>query len=225
MSGHEQLFLPDSRVEELLVICEMERGEASRFVIPYTLQKHQVPFQEPTILYKSICLGAELLGFLILVPDPDGLSVEFRRIVVSRPGHGIGKRAVEMVSEFCRHDLGRKRAWLDVFETNHRARQVYERCGYQRFGSSGHQERTLLLYELTGQGLAAALARHSRPGLAGRSFGPNADEFVRCPFVARRLGSPGPFGPAWTRLDGWAVGDVPSTSANGTIHRPGDTAS
>ena len=94
MSGIEKLLLRDSRVEELLTVREMEHGEASDFIIPYALQTHREEFRKLTILYKSICQGKELVGFLILTLDPDGSSVELRRIVVSRPGHGIGKRAL-----------------------------------------------------------------------------------------------------------------------------------
>ena len=52
-----------------------------------------------------------------------------------------------MVDQICRSEFGRLRVWLDVFETNLRARHVYEQCGYQRFGESEHEGRRLLLYE------------------------------------------------------------------------------
>jgi diamine N-acetyltransferase len=86
---------------------------------------------------------------LILVLDSDNRSVELRRIVVTEKGHGYGKRVVSMVDEICRKELGRIRVWLDVFETNERARHVYEECGYRCFGRSEHEGKTLLLYEKT----------------------------------------------------------------------------
>lgn len=145
----ETITLRDTKVEELAAICKMEQGDARNFILPYSLERHQKEFAEPTVVYKSICRADELVGFIILVLDPDDVSVEFRRIVISEPGRGIGKLAVEMVRNVCRNELGRTRLWLDVFATNERARHVYEQCSYRRFGASEHQGRTLLLYERT----------------------------------------------------------------------------
>lgn len=110
-------------------------------------ERHQEEFAKPSVVYKSIRHGERLVGFVILVLDPDGVSVEFRRVVVSEPNRGIGKRAIELVRDICRQELGRTRIWLDVFESNERAKHVYEQAGYSGFGASKHQGRVLLLYE------------------------------------------------------------------------------
>jgi len=144
---HQELALRDTKREELEWICAMEQGEAKQFIIPYPLERHLLELSKPDVVYKTIWQADEPVGFVMLVLDPDGRSVEFRRIVVSKPGHGYGKRVVRMVDEVCRNALGRSRVWLDVFETNARARHVYERCGYRRFGSGEHGGRALLLYE------------------------------------------------------------------------------
>jgi len=147
MLTDEAITLRDTRAEELPAICEMEQGEARNFIIPYSLERHREEFGKPAVVYKSIYRADRLIGFVMLVLDPDGRSVEFRRIVVSEPGRGIGKRAIEMVRDRCRNELGRTRLWLDVFETNECARYVYEKSGYRRFGASEHEGRMLLLYE------------------------------------------------------------------------------
>ena len=143
----ETITLHDTRADELRAVYDMEQGEARSFIVPYTLERHQEEFAKPAVTYKSIRRGEEVVGFVILALDPDGVSIEFRRIVVSVPGHGIGKAAVELVRELCKWELGRERVWLDVFESNERARHVYEKCGYSRFGSADHGGRLLLLYE------------------------------------------------------------------------------
>lgn len=143
----KELVLRDTEREDLARISEMEQGEAQKFILAYSLEQHQTEFAKREVVYKSIWLRDELVGFLILVLDPDGRSVEFRRVVISKPGHGYGKRVVGKIDELCRSELGRSRIWLDVFETNARARHVYERCGYRCFGESEHAGRTLLLYE------------------------------------------------------------------------------
>lgn len=145
----EGIALIDTDLRELPAIYEMEQGEARHFIFQYSLERHREEFAKPAVVYKSIRRGENLVGFVILALDPDGLSVEFRRIVVSEPGRGVGKRAVELVRDVCRHELGRTRIWLDVFEANERAKRIYEKAGYSRFGASEHEGRTLLLYETT----------------------------------------------------------------------------
>jgi len=143
----EAVTLRDIGFEELPAILDMEQGQARDFVIPYTLRRHREEFAKPDVVYKAVCQGKRLVGFVILALDPDGRSVEFRRIVVSETGCGIGRRAVGLVRELCKRELGRRRVWLDVFESNERARHVYEKCGYSRFGAAEHDGRKLLLYE------------------------------------------------------------------------------
>lgn len=149
MPPSDRILIRATESDELERICEMERGDARRFIITYSLARHRAELKRPNVLYKSIWKDSELVGFLILVLDPDNRSVEFRRIVISMPGRGYGKVAVRMVEDLCRHEIGRERLWLDVFETNERARHVYERSGYKPFGTSMHEGRALLLYEKT----------------------------------------------------------------------------
>lgn len=144
---NQELTVRDTKREELERIYEMERGEARNFVISYSLDRHRTEFANPEVVYKSVVRNGQHIGFLILVLDSDDQSVEFRRIVVSEPGRGYGKRVVSMVDAICRAELGRVRVWLDVFEENERARHLYEHCGYQRFGESEREGRRLLLYE------------------------------------------------------------------------------
>ena len=106
MLGDKTLTLRDTEVKELARIVEMEQCEASAFVIPYSLERHRKEFAKQEVVYKSIYRAVQLIGFLILVLDTDGQSVEFRRIVIIEPGHGYGKGAVRMVDELCRNELG-----------------------------------------------------------------------------------------------------------------------
>jgi diamine N-acetyltransferase len=149
MVKNHKLILSDTKTEELIHICKMEQGDAHQFIIPYTLEQHHHKIQSPDVIYKSIWRDLEMIGFLILALDPDGQSVEFRRIVISQPGQGYGKKIIKMIEDICRNELRRSRVWLDVFETNARARHVYIRCGYKQFGQSEYKGKTLLLYEKT----------------------------------------------------------------------------
>ncbi|MGE0058322.1 MAG: GNAT family N-acetyltransferase [Dehalococcoidia bacterium] len=141
-----ELTLRNTTSHELAAIAVMEQGEAAATILPASAEQHREDFVRPDVLYESLVRDHELLGFVILVLDPDGLSLEMRRIVVAAPGHGNGTRAVRLVDDVARAH-GRERIWLDVFEENARARHVYENCGYSVFGDTELNGRRLLLYE------------------------------------------------------------------------------
>jgi diamine N-acetyltransferase len=138
--------LRDTLVDELPRIAALEVTHGGGFILSYPLERHHREFARPDTLYNTVYCNGDFVGFVILVLDPDGHSIEFRRIVIAESGKGLGKAVVHMVSDLARR-LGRARAWLDVFENNARARHVYEQCGYRQFGRSTYAGRDLLLYE------------------------------------------------------------------------------
>ena len=137
-----------SHEQQLLLFERMEQASDTRdFVIPYSLEAHREHFSRSDIVYLSVLSEGRLAGFVILVLDPDGVSMEFRRIVVAEKGKGIGQMAISEVEAFCSHELGRTRIWLDVFQHNARGRHIYEKLGYRLFGTRFVDEKLLLLYE------------------------------------------------------------------------------
>ena len=146
MNAGDALVLRDTTFDELDAIASMEQGDASTTILPASVEQHREDFSRPDVIYKCIEQRGEVLGFVILVLDPDGLSLELKRIVVARPGRGYGTQAVRQVDAVAR-GLDRDRIWLDVFEGNERARHVYEVCGYSVFGDTELNGRRLLLYE------------------------------------------------------------------------------
>lgn len=128
----------------------MEQLEESRhYVLPYSLSRHRLEFARDEIVYLSICDAENLAGFFILALDPDQNSIEFRRVVVARPGAGTGQSAIPAMEAYCRDQLKRNRVWLDVFDFNRRGRHVYEKLGYQLFDSRDHDGKKLLYYQKT----------------------------------------------------------------------------
>ncbi|XKE47486.1 GNAT family N-acetyltransferase [Halomonas organivorans] len=74
----------------------------------------------------------EPVGYVIL----QGLASQeremlLRRIVITRKGQGIGRRAVEAVIRLCFDTLGFRRLWLEVDADNTGARRLYERLGFR----------------------------------------------------------------------------------------------
>ena len=82
------LSIADACRDELVRFCEMEgESDTASFIISHSLETHQDQFDKTEVRYKSIYSNADrLVGFMILVLEPDHRSVEFRRIVVSERG-------------------------------------------------------------------------------------------------------------------------------------------
>lgn len=133
---------------EILSFANMEATQGTaEFIIPYALGKHYAELSKPEVQYFAILADESLVGFMILVLDPDGVSVEFRRIVVATKGKGIGQAVIPAIEGYCKEQLARHRIWLDVFEFNQRGRHIYEKLGYERFGQGKHRDQVLVLYE------------------------------------------------------------------------------
>jgi RimJ/RimL family protein N-acetyltransferase len=145
------IVVDDTKHDEIPAIMRMESDEdAADFVTQFSAERHGRDFRDPDIVYKSIYdENHSLIGFIILVLDPDVSSVELRRIVVTPKGRGYGQRAIALADCVCRDEIGRHRIWLDVFELNVRARRVYEHSGYRQFGTAEQGGKPLLLYEKT----------------------------------------------------------------------------
>ena len=143
------ITIDDTRQDEIPAIVAMESHEdAAEFVTQFPAERHKRDLRDPGVVYKSIyderCV---LIGFIILVLDPDGSSIELRRIVVKPKGKGYGQRAMALIDHICRDEIGRHRIWLDVFEFNPRAMRAYELSGYRQFGTGELDGKRLLLFE------------------------------------------------------------------------------
>lgn len=142
------VVLERASTEDASDFAALERDRDVRpFILPYDVVRHRRTMAEPDVVYLRILDQDGLAGFIILVLDRDGSSIEFRRVVVSKPGRGIGQEAIAQMERYAVEVLHRSRVWLDVFEENERARHLYEKLGYSRFGTSVDGERRLLLYE------------------------------------------------------------------------------
>lgn len=134
--------------QDLVAFARMERSlEARDFVSQDSHREHLARFVRPEVVYLGILSDGRLSGFAMLVLEADGVSVEFRRVVVAAPDAGIGQRAFPEMEAFCRGTLGRRRVWLDVFEDNPRGRHVYAKLGYKRFDSGTLRGRPLYYLE------------------------------------------------------------------------------
>lgn len=145
----KNIRLDDASFDQLPMFAKMEAdSDTAKFVTGYSLARHQEEFRKPTVIYKSIMTEhEELVGFVILAKDEDPDAIEFRRIVVSNKGKGIGRAAVRQIDRICTEELDISRIWLDVFEINDRAKNLYESCGYKEFSEADPKSGRLLIYQ------------------------------------------------------------------------------
>lgn len=139
--------LRKSLKEELPAFVAMESSiENSEFIIPYGLEKHLSEMNNKDVLYLSIYSDDELQGFFILGVG-NKHEIEFRRIIVSSKGQGIGQASIALMEVYCQEHFGCKRIWLDVFSFNEKGQHIYKKLGYKQFGDDVYDDKQLLLFE------------------------------------------------------------------------------
>lgn len=153
-----QISLLTASPEDIPFLQELEQqSENSRFVIPYTPQHHLACIQNPDLQYLLIAEHAseKIVGFVLLagLSQPDR-TLEFRRIIISQKGRGLGRESISLIQHYCFEELGHHRLWLDVFEDNSRAIHLYESLGFVKEGllreaiQTGNAVRSLLVYAM-----------------------------------------------------------------------------
>lgn len=129
--------LRPARPEDIPSIVTMERvPEYRTFVGNWTEDEHRARLASADCRYFVAATGSgDLAGFAILrgLASPHR-SVRLQRIVVADAGRGVGKFMLRGILDYAFRELKAHRVWLDVFETNARAQQVYESLGFHREG-------------------------------------------------------------------------------------------
>ena len=105
--------------------------EVAPFIAPWRRAEHLAALTDPDQRHLLVVSGGRPVGFVLLggLSRPDGV-IEFRRLVVTARGRGLGRAAVALVVEEAFGRFGADRLWLDVKPDNHRARHVYESAGF-----------------------------------------------------------------------------------------------
>ncbi len=123
--------------DDLDAVLDAERSSAARpFVGQDARERHATAIDDDAreLLVIADRAGA-FAGYVLLagIANPD-TGVELRRIVVTRPGQGIGRAALARVLERAFAVHGTHRVWLDVRIDNHRARRLYAALGFRTDG-------------------------------------------------------------------------------------------
>lgn len=141
------LYLTLAKDNDLTSIAALEEvPEVSEYIVANTLEEHQKNMQDSKLIYMKIMKDQQFMGFAILGLDDDGKSIELRRIAVADRCHGNGQEALRLIEKYGANTLGRTRIWLDVFSENTVAQHVYEKLGYQPYGTYEIDSKPLTLY-------------------------------------------------------------------------------
>jgi diamine N-acetyltransferase len=97
--------------------------------------RHLAAFNDDRYAYFLAKDGANSLGFSIVRDwaSPDRVTC-IKRIAVSSPGNGVGRRLLRAVVCAVFWETDAHRVWLGVFLENERARRAYEAVGFKAEG-------------------------------------------------------------------------------------------
>ncbi len=124
-----------SHIDELKLFSTLDKQkDVEKYVTQKSPDEYINEFRNPDMLYLTIINKyKKIAGYFIIVREDKKKSVEIRRIIIDENERGIGQQAIREMEKFCKITLKVQRAWLDVFEHNHRGWHVYRKLGYTKF--------------------------------------------------------------------------------------------
>ncbi|WP_049765205.1 GNAT family N-acetyltransferase [Alkaliphilus metalliredigens] len=117
-------------LEEIIEIEKVQYdSENRRFVYLWPMERHLESIDCKDELHMTIKHKEtqEVIGYVIL----SGLTeehdvIEFDRIALKIQGKGYGRKSVQLIKSLCFEKLGCNRLWLDVFDYNTKAFELYK---------------------------------------------------------------------------------------------------
>lgn len=87
----------------------------------------------------------ELVGFLMYCHHPEETSYLIIRFMVDEKyqSRGIGKKAMELLLDYMKHELKQKMVYISFEHDNERARNLYKKLGFQPVHSEWVEEEVL----------------------------------------------------------------------------------
>ena len=110
--------------------------EFRSFIGSWPEEQHRKTISDPDAQY-LVATGEEgqLNGFAILRGlRSEHHSIELVRIAVKTPDNGLGRKILSAVAAKAFNEHQAHKLWLDVFETNQRARHIYKTFGFKKDG-------------------------------------------------------------------------------------------
>lgn len=134
MSAQMKIQLRPSIESELdFVVGAEQNPENNRFVSQWSREQHLAACSSNDLRHLIVeTREGCAVGYIILAGfgDTTQNNIEFRRLVITEKNNGYGRDALREVKRLAFEEYQAHRLWLDVKETNRRARHVYEAEGF-----------------------------------------------------------------------------------------------
>ena len=155
---NQKIGIAETIISNIETICNIENDLNNKvFITPYDKDRHQQVIDSKDEEHLTVWDKAtgNIIGFIILAGlENQNLSLEFRRIIIQSKGKGFGRLCLQLTKEYCFMKLKFHRLWLDVFDDNERAINLYKSEGFQIDGhlreviKQGGNYRTLILLSI-----------------------------------------------------------------------------
>lgn len=139
------------------IIAIESNKENTVFITPYDKARHLQAIDSKDEAHLTVWdkKASTIVGFIILAGlENSNLSLEFRRLVVESKGQGFGRQCLQLIKAYCFSKLRFHKLWLDVFDDNQRAINLYTSEGFRVDGhlrdviKEGERYRTLMVLSI-----------------------------------------------------------------------------
>lgn len=131
---NENIVLIETEYADIDLIIEIENQQENKiFITPYDKKRHKQVIESNDEVHLTVWNknSKKILGFIILAGlENPNLSLEFRRIVIQNKRNGFGRQCLQLIKAYCFRRLKFHKLWLDVFDNNMQAINLYISEGF-----------------------------------------------------------------------------------------------
>jgi RimJ/RimL family protein N-acetyltransferase len=136
MIGNARIQLRPTLIDDLDFVISVENDSRSS-ITPWERTQHEAAVRFPDFRHFIVEAVDEPrpVGFVILAGCRNrNLSIELKRMVIQPKGRGLGHACLRLLKKVAFSDLGAHRFWLDVRQSNTRAKALYDGEGFVEEG-------------------------------------------------------------------------------------------
>lgn len=127
-AGHQLLPMTEDMLDTILPI------EQAAFPHPWTRGNFADALRSGYVA-RVLMRGDEVLGYFIAMQVLDEVHLLNITVAPAHQRQGFARELLECLTHWSRHEAQAQSLWLEVRESNLRARQVYERHGFSQVGA------------------------------------------------------------------------------------------
>lgn len=130
------MLIREATSGDIASIVRLERlPEFHTFIGKWPAEKHARVLAEDSVYLVVEDAAGVVAGFAILLGvTSEDKSIELKRLAIEIPGQGSGGKLLRFILAKVFNEYRAHRLYLDVDETNPRAKRVYEKLGFKEDG-------------------------------------------------------------------------------------------